>query len=179
MNEPYVLDTIKQFVVDNALTLTDEIVHQGQRRAIEQISVTGLAPVEKYYYVLVNIPEVRESTRQPTSTTTRRPQGQVEYDVEIDLADAAHIEFLESEAYVTMHHDFRRMTNRLVNLIRAQNSFGADHKLELRRVIGESDRLVRKTELSGNYQETEEAWIAFLYCRLSFTLVERCVDTTV
>lgn len=166
---------LRELIRSNEDALIQGMVHQGQQRFIKQVALSNLTPPSGYYYILVYVTDQREFTRGQTSTV-QKPTPQAEYEVQLEVSDEALVQIGDLEAYETMHLDFDRFTDRLVDLIREQSWFGSDPKRKLKRAAGEQDRRVEKSNLSGTFVDTENNSTATLYCQIRFTLVEECVD---
>lgn len=178
MNEAYTKDSLRDLLLANENTLVSGLTHQGQQRAIRQVALSNLTPPGGYYYILVYLTDAREFSR-PQGSIMQNPTAVAEYDVQLELSDEAILQQadIHTEAYETMAMDFDKFSNRIVKLLREQSWIGDEPKLKLKRGSGEADRRIEKSNLSGNYTDTEEREVALLYCQIRFTLIEECVDT--
>ena len=180
MYEQPVLDALKTLISDNESTLLTGITFQGGQKTIHQITTSNLTPPSGYPYILIYCTEVLEESNLSTgaSPTVRHPKRRAPYQIRIEITDQAIVRSDDNQAYEQSHKDFRLFIDRIVNLIRTQTWIGTSPKTQLNRSAGVDDRVIRKQNLSGTWQDVEKNWWATLHSVLSFELIDGCVDTS-
>lgn len=181
-NHKALKEALKSLILINKATLVTALTHQGESRAIEQVTTSNLTPPNGYYYILIS---VTRSTGQsnPKVVNRQRPSREAQYNVQIEIADEALVQSddntADAEMYETMHEDFDLFADRIAALIENQNFIGSSPiRFKLLRLNGEGDRAIARDDLSGTWEDSEGNGWATLYSMLTFTMIDECDDDT-
>lgn len=182
MNEAAVIQGLDTLISENIETLISGMSKGGQPRSQYIITQTSLTPLSQYLYIALDI---TETTGQSVADNgmprqhAKPPLREARYTVVIGVTDMAILQEGEEQPYEKLHRDFRRFTDRLVDLVEEQRWITGPEaqKYELLRTGATSDRAVRKRNMSGPYydQDSGMGWF-ILYSQIEFTLLERCPD---
>lgn len=161
---------LKQLLESNKSTLVDGLSFQGVRRQIHQITYSALTPPQVYYFVVITVRSDSAFNRSGFGSTKRVGPSSAEYEVNIEIADYAVAQPGEENVYEKMDADFRILTDRIVDLIRLQETF------EINNLIFELDenREVTKTNLDTIWSENS-SYHGMLYARIDFTVLQKCI----
>jgi hypothetical protein len=184
VNESAVIEALDTLISDNIQTLMSGMTKGGYARSEYVVTQTTLTPLVNYLYIAIDISETAGQSvpdggmpKQLAKPSLREAR----YTTIIGVTDMAILQQDEDQPYEKLHRDFRRFTDRLVDLVEEQRWIMGpdDQKYELLRTGATSDRAVRKRNMSGPYldQETQMGYF-ILYSQIEFTLIEKCPDRT-
>ena len=173
MDQVACLLAVQNLININAATLVSGLVHQGQARTIKGTAVSVLvAPVAYYFFVV----QVRAASSMAVrSANMREPNERCTYDVIVHVADAAFAQMGEDAPYEQMTLDFRRVTDRFVEVLRNTRCFTAPtpnntHKFSL---PYDGPRKVNVTNLDHWWNDAQTGQsVPILYSTIEFQLEE-------
>lgn len=176
MNEVAALNSIKSLINTNKATLVDGLVHQGEQREIEQITISTLTPPNEYYFISIYTDRDEDTNREGFGRTTRLAPTTTNYSMIIELVDYAVIVAGEEEQYETMDSDFKKLCDRVVKLLRASAEITYTDAQSNNFIFRlDNTRSVIKENLTDVWTEAE-GYASMLYCRISFNLLDECTD---
>lgn len=182
MNESAVIEGLDKLITDNIQTLMTGMTKGGNQRTHYKITQTILTPLVEYLYIAIDINETTGQSVPDNGMPRQQAQPslrEARYTVVIGVTDVAILQEEEEQPYEKLHRDFRRFTDRLVDLVEEQRWIRGPEaqKYELLRTGATSDRAVRKRNMSGPYydQNTDMGWF-ILYTQIEFILLEKCPD---
>lgn len=184
MNEQAVIESLDSLITDNMVTLLTGLTKGGSARLPAQVTTSPLAPAVQYYYIAIDITEATAQTipdgNMPRGNVAM-PLRETRYTCTVGVTDQAVIQQNEEQPYEKLHRDFRRFTDRLLDLVEQQRWIigPSAQKYELLRTGATSDRAVRKRNMSGDYLDQEaNIMYSVFYTQLDFILIEKCPDRT-
>ncbi len=174
MNENAARKAIKQIIQNNCDKLVEGLEFQGALKTIHQITTSDLTPPTGYYYISISIVDSRENNKQGFGRTTATTQQSATYDIIIEISDYVTANpGVGEEIFEASDSQFQIFTDRIVNILKENNTITEeDTKLTFQL---EETKTIRKRNATDRWDDVSQ-YHAILYSRLSFSLVQKCVD---
>lgn len=171
MNIDAVKQALRTLVVNNTSTLVTGLSHQGVARTIEHVTTSLMTPPTGYYYVSINVTDVREASKIRQLANANMPPRTAVYDVTIHVADYAVMKVGDAELYTTDQTYFDDLVDRISKLISDQTWIGTSPRFRLVRSETEGRVIERSNALQPWFDELEQ-FHAMLVSQLRFQLAE-------
>lgn len=180
MNEIAATNAIKAVINAAKATLVSGLAQGGAARSIAHLETTSLAMPSGYYAIAIDCLAAQEyemDSRNIVTVVAADGLQHTVYEMAIRIADYAMPEPGEATAYITAHTNFRKLTDRIVKLLRETKWYpNATTRPRFRlAVTQEQGSMIRK---ENEVITDDSLTYMILAATLRFTLIDHCADST-